>query len=415
MNDKYTLRSYVVGMCTLMMLFVAHTTLIAQTPSSVFVQSIDWSADGTRIAISSREALTIYDMAFNPLVSLPFPNDVNFDLHSAIFSPDGTRLLMGNQILDSTTLQTVLTIVDYILPYSGQWSPDGTEIAFSGADDRELRIYSTFDGQLLRTFSSNEWAAGAEFGPYWSPDGRYFATRAGRDAIYIMDARQGTQIARYEFSYSDILPAIWSPDSSRIALQTNTLVPVSTSGITTLTSRYSMIVFEVSTGRTLAEIPGYGERMMWSPDGKEIAAIQNGAVSLWDASTGAQISSYTFSSYGTRTMEYSPYGGQILIGHFSTRPLSEPSVVDASNRSAAIQRTGIGGLVTILVPVSSPSRLATITAACGLPARTEATLDQQAATDLTAFTAQVAALPDTQIPPGCRADLLAVAAALQAQ
>jgi hypothetical protein len=50
-----------------------------------------------------------------------------------------------------------------------------------------------------------------------------------------------------------------------------------------------------------------------------------------------------------------------------------------------------------------------------LPARTEAALDQQAATDLTAFTAQVAALADTAIPPGCRADLLAVAAALQAQ
>ncbi len=423
MSYKCTLRSCAIGMCTLVMLLVTHTTLIAQSPSSVFVQSIDWSADGTRIAISSREALTIYDMAFNPLVSLPFPIDINFDLQSATFSPDGTRLLMGNQILDSTTLQTALTIVDYILPYSGQWSPDGTEIAFSGADDRELRIYSALDGRLLRTFTSIEWVAGAEFGPYWSPDGRYFVTRAGRDEIYVMDARQGTRIARYQVNATDILPAVWSPDSTRIALEAYTDVPVGspgsspTPGSTTRATRYSTIILEVSTGRTVIEIFGRAARIIWNPDGTQIVGFQGENLNLWDVNTGVLLGSYPFPPSRNGAVEYSLYGGRILMATIprneapaSLQSVSEPIV--PSRTLPAMQQTGEGGLITILIPDPSPGRLASIAAACNAPPALLVNAERDAPQ---ALINQITALPPDAIPPACRADLLAVAEALQAE
>jgi hypothetical protein len=69
----------------------------------------------------------------------------------------------------------------------------------------------------------------------------------------------------------------------------------------------------------------------------------------------------------------------------------------------------VANTLLIAVPDVNPESIQTLTD------QTEAFLDQQAATDLTAFTAQVEALPETAIAPGCRADLLAVAAALQAQ
>lgn len=76
----------------------------------------------------------------------------------------------------------------------------------------------------------------------------------------------------------------------------------------------------------------------------------------------------------------------------------------------------LGGLVQIIVPAPSLERLRLLTERCGMADVTEGALLAQAEmSHLPAFIQQVETLNEDQIPPGCAADLIAVAQALQAQ
>lgn len=107
-------------------------------------------------------------------------------------------------------------------------------------------------------------------------------------------------------------------------------------------------------------------------------------------------------SNSPRNITLSPYGGRLAYGQ----------VFDANS-------TGISPF-QIIVPAPSLERLAAIAALCVQDSATRSAevnnLTRQAPAaldDLPAFVTQVEALPDDAIPPACKADLLAVAAALQ--
>jgi WD40 repeat protein len=373
--------------------------------------AIEWSPDGNRIAVASAEGIRIFDANFRQINfyndPAPDPND-QFAISASrwIFpypswSPDSTRLTAGRVILDASTLQVLQTFDD--TRGLGPWTPDGQYVLASGGGGFAIDWYDVQTGQLARQLTFTD-----IYGPALelsSDNTRFLITTSG--TLRIVNASTGATLAEYTFPYR-VKYAQWSPDGHRVSF-----VAGDTMSRPTLDS---LIVIDSATGEITFQSEPTSESMSfptWSSDGMRIAVrIGPRSITFWDVNSGSVIDTHVApENTSINAISYSPFGGRFAYLVHN----QEISVDTRPQSQSAFQEAYMNGAIQVIAPAPSVERLATITAACGLPARTEAALDQQAATDLTAFTAQVAALPDTQIPPGCRADLLAVAAALQAQ
>jgi Tol biopolymer transport system component len=117
--------------------------------------------------------------------------------------------------------ETRLTYHDYSDDYWPEYSPDGTQIAFTSGrgDDLYYQVYvMNADGTNVRRVTSNQQGHNAESA--WSPDGTQIAFRSNRDGgdweIYVINV-DGTNERRLTYSVgADIDPA-WSPDGTKIA------------------------------------------------------------------------------------------------------------------------------------------------------------------------------------------------------
>jgi WD40 repeat protein len=152
--------------------------------------SLDWSPDGTKIAINC-QTLDVYktwieirDAATGKVLQTLSDPDPTFVTTGALWSPDGTRLLsvggddqVGSKenpviIWDAKTGKQLVKITRH----TGQiwlpsWSPNGTRVA-TGSTDDTTRIWNAETGdELLALSTPNNWSATVG----WSPDGRYLA------------------------------------------------------------------------------------------------------------------------------------------------------------------------------------------------------------------------------------------------
>lgn len=406
-------------------LFISQITF-AQAATSYHYR---WSPDGSRLVVMVQNNTTIvatlYDEQWQPLASRQVPT---IGLH---FSPDGDSLLVSGkpaEIWDSDTLQTVR-----VLPAGAIWSPDGSEIVtYDSGPPRVMKIYSAADGRLLREFTASTAAAwGWPYFPLWSPNGDYFVT-AVSSQLAILDAITGQQVgANYQLD-GDINSYInsynWSSDGTRIAISLIKRVPEGTVGSFPnqgSPGQYylsSIVLLELATGTMTTLRSGLrnpASLLMWSPDDKYIATGLDGTLYIMDSANGNLIESLSlmpnFSIVG-----WSPDGGRLMSGLYNSATYEPTSKDDtavslSAPRSTFVQNQ-LDGLIQIFVPAPSPEKLQAITQACGVQTSVQQSLTAQITTNkLQDFTTQVSALTDAQIPPGCKADLLAVANALLAQ
>ncbi len=141
------------------------------------------------------------------------------------------------------------------------WSPDGERIAFvSNRDSPDLRDQLWImkaDGTDVKKLVPKMPCAR----PLWSPDGKRIAFQSEKDRvnqIFTADATTGkvTQVTDLAVSVSTREPIAWSPDGKRIAF-------VSPFGVCTI----------AADGGKLTDANSYGGDMTWSPDGKQIAFV----------------------------------------------------------------------------------------------------------------------------------------------
>jgi Tol biopolymer transport system component len=137
----------------------------------------DWSPDGTRIATVTGDAIRIarVDGTGTPVT---VGSDLNgFVIDGPFFSPDSSRVMWAKQQLIYIARADGTGSITTITPPNGRplnrpsWSPDGTRIAFSGAD----ATHSNFD-----IFVANADGTGSprsvastptdDFDPVWKPD-----------------------------------------------------------------------------------------------------------------------------------------------------------------------------------------------------------------------------------------------------
>jgi TolB protein len=199
-----------------------------------------WSPDGKRLLFARHEeggtAIRQYVMEPGAPSSLRRVTDRKAPEHGAVFSPDGSRLLMtiitlsgtqGN--LDIVSLAVDGTDLKVVARDRGglshqdwpAWSPDGSKFAFSSTHDKNQEIYVTDrDGGNLARLTQHP---GLDAHPCWSPEGEWIA--------FSTDRWQGLELARMRPDGSQVerlttSPGLndypsYSPDGRRIAFVSN--------------------------------------------------------------------------------------------------------------------------------------------------------------------------------------------------
>ena len=194
------------------------------------VWSVAWSPDGKRIASTGYDrSARIWDaQTGRELVTLD--GDMN-----VAWSPDGKYIATPYitsvnlqrekypiRIWDVQTRQVVDTLEGrWYYPANVTWSPDGTRIAFGGAD-QSVYIWDVQSGQLLHTLpfptlGINEGRPEMVRDIAWSPDGRLLATASEDNRVRIWDAQDGRELAVLIGHARWTSAVAWSPDGTRLA------------------------------------------------------------------------------------------------------------------------------------------------------------------------------------------------------
>jgi Tol biopolymer transport system component len=205
------------------------------------IASADWSPDGTRLAYFefSYEAprtngiyvLNVQTGATRRLTSCGAGCHVQQDLD---WSPDGTKIAYDEDALERIVVMDAdgsnpMTLPTGAVHGSGQpsWSPDGTRIAFSGSRRDASCIYTVeLDGSDL-TVLNEEPGRGGPGSPAWSPDGAKIAFLVNPSTgngfasqVWVMSSDGSDQSLIADFCCSDSWGPVWSPDGRKIAFVT---------------------------------------------------------------------------------------------------------------------------------------------------------------------------------------------------
>jgi WD40 repeat protein len=369
------------------------------------INSIDWSPDGVKLALgysdgtvriidtlTSAETLTFNN--FEVVTALAWsPTDANSVAISGIHIQKSQSEVI---ILDAVTGRTKSIFVTGDSISSLDWSPDGSKlgvakntVTVSFTSRNELQIWDANSGRILISSPSPSIEDNIT-ALAWSPDNKRMAGAITNHTVIIWDASTGAVELTLQGHSDVVLSVEWSPDGTQLA---------TTGSILDNTMR----LWASDTGQNTANFPADFATVKWSPEGHELALAEYLKVRILDPQTGIEILNIATNGLGT-TLVYSPYGGRLAFGGEAQAALGT-SIQSFSN-----------GAVQIIVPAPSPQKLEAITQACGVQPGVQQSLTAQITTNkLQDFTAQVSALTDAQIPPGCKADLLAVAEALMAQ
>lgn len=226
-----------------------------------------------------------------------------------------------------------------------QWSPDGSQIAFSSTRNGRGDIYiMNADGSNVRRLTHH---SAVDADPTWSPDGTriaFVSLRDGNVEIYVVDAAGNNLQRLTQNDYNDF-EIDWSPDGKHIAVSSERGVH----GNIYLIDVQAALQDPTGSGRQqLTDTDAHDAFPAWSPDGSRIAFISdregrgNWEIYVMDAAGGNQ-ERLTYTDAIEGPPSWSPDGTQIVFesdrdGDFEiyvmaadgtdVRPLTENSVQD---------------------------------------------------------------------------------------
>jgi hypothetical protein len=395
----------------------------AQSNQSPFVYAVEWSESGDVLVVVRRDGITVYDRAYQPVSFHPFPPDITFSVPDVVLSPDGSYILVNTEIWRIDTLESVTALQEPdILPYSAQWNPDSTRIAFRTGAGWETRIYNVANGSILRRFSGGVWSKG--FTPTWSPNELYFATLNDFTIVSILDALSGTTITEFPLNVNRIMGMSWSPDSTHLAVQTQSEVPPGTPGSFPMgggrneskSHLISIYIVEALTGSistSIERVPGFVNSLAWNRSGSQIAAETSfDGILIWNTKAGMLEDSFPSPPSSPLSLGFSSLGGRLFLGRNPALPLPSGTLGPFQPMSN-YRQDYLNDVVVMVMPAPSPGKLSDIISQCNLPSEVNQSLESSIdSNDLAGFLQQIGSLSDNQISPDCRDELTAVAEAL---
>ncbi len=265
-------------------------------------------------------------------------------VHSASFSPDGTRVVtaasdMTARVWDATSGK-VLAILrgheDDVIAAS--FSPDGARVV-SVSLDRTARVWDAASGKVMAILPGGDdrvGVASASVSPdltvlhikkvasaSFSPDGARVVTGGPDSAARVWGAASGKVLATLRGHEDDVIAANFSPDGTRV---------VSVSGYG------SALVWDAASGKVLltlrsSKYMGRVASASFSPDSTRIVtALSDSTARVWDATSGkvlatlrgheGAVSSANFSPDGTRVVSVSRDGSALVWDAASGKVLS---------------------------------------------------------------------------------------------
>jgi WD40 repeat protein len=286
---------------------------------------------------------------------------------SVDWSPDGTMLVSGGT---NGLLQVTDPTGNLILNISGltgtigsvTWNPDSNKFAATISDHMTVRVWNVNDpqyasGALLATFTGHE---SIPYSVNWSPDGTLLVS-VGFDEtreIKLWDVVTFNSIPVAEQGTAMLTNVTWSPDSTRLAVASNTGVlifekslnifpyaipdnhrlgpdiPVfaldwSPDGSTIAASYhdYNIRVLDVTSGAALATMQGHSDyinAVAWNPTGTQLAsASQDGTIRVWDAASGTQLTQINKlgNTLATNSIGWNPAGTAFAYGDEAAQPV----------------------------------------------------------------------------------------------
>ncbi len=371
----------------------------------------DWSNDGTKVAVATAKSISVYDSSFQLLVSRPQPDPTESRSFGSL-SPDGTRLATVKEIWDTTTLQSLFQVdAEYPL---GDWNSDGTLISGVALGAKAIVIYDGFTGRLVKTIPTGDILLLSN--PLWSPDNTRFAFKTIGKKLIIVDVPQGKISASYSYEFLIDSGLSWSHDSNKLAYDA---FPEPKPGDSSKRITHSINIVDAANGEIIHTFTGLQDgvrQLLWNPNDTELLSASGfGQINVWDMNSKQLINSYITPHYLLIGIDYSPYGGQVMIGFNLDRDITS-AVRDTFTGQSVFSQPILDSAIQMVVPAPSLEKLKSVTQACQLqPNIQEALISQINANDLNTFETYVSALTNTDMPDGCKADLLAVADALMAK
>ena len=241
-------------------------------------KDVKYSPDGTLIAVASNIGIWIYDaQTYQEVDLLTEHSEV---VWSVAFSPDGQTLAGGNN--GTVKLWNVETgRLKATFKGGGGWimsvafSPDGRTLA--GGDWNELKLWDVETGRLKVTLKGHtDRIEGVAF----SPDGRTLASGSADSTVRLWDVATERLKSTIPGPATQVKSVAYSPDGRTLAIGSWD----SGGG----NPNDSMRLWDVATGRLKSTVPGASSGVAFSPDGRTLASMGLGRLTLLDAHTGQQ-------------------------------------------------------------------------------------------------------------------------------
>jgi WD40 repeat protein len=395
----------------------------SQEPDLTYANAVAWSNDGAMIAVvgirqpATQGYIRVIDVGTGQTLFATDPTPGGFT--SVAWSPNDQFIAVGGYdqaiwIFDvaqqtyTTSLRghaSTVTAVD--------WNFDGTRLVSSGNWDGLTILWDMLNYEQLRIVeASGVFPQDVDF----SINGEYIAIASELGIRIYRTVSETDENPLWYFRELNVASVEWSNAGSQLAFGTQTFQSE------TAPSRRAYAQVYVINWNTGEQVNAWTTQdqsifdVNWSSDDNLLATASiDGFTRIWNVSSGSELNNYSngITRYAV-DINFSPFGGRLAYGGTFAGSELQTATTLQTNTDGSAQLAG--GAVQIVVPAPSPERLQAITDACGLqPAADQALTAEISTQDYAGFTAQLEALPESALPPGCRADLLAVAAALEAQ
>ncbi len=296
-----------------------------------------------------------YTGAWGQSAKLMIPEGNTKELTSAVFSPDGKRVITASKDFTAKVWETksgriLLNLIGHVsIVNLALFSPDGSKIATSSYDG-STKIWDANNGNLLQDlrYETMNRALAPTGAQIFSPDGSKIITTSSAKAI-IWDVQSGKPLQILKGHERSINLAFFSPDGTKVltasedltakywdaqsgqllvtftidtkkiyylAEITDAVFSLDTKTLYTSTKDNAVFMWDVSTGKIIRRLDGHTGQVMsieLSTDGKKIlTASRDGSARLWDAASGAPLTVFKGHTHNAHTAFFSPRGDRIV-------------------------------------------------------------------------------------------------------
>ena len=301
-------------------------TLVSDEIEQSSLKSLQWSPDGKNVRLNYRDLLLKIWNVEKHAVSHKVKGSI-LDVTMGMWDSEGVWLDAANGIYQKVyrSLRKNLTATTKVF-----LSPDGRRVVT--ADKKKIKLWGTKTGAMIyesmiseaidRQFSVHsvslspdgfKVAIGDKSGfrirdlrtgislyqlsgelIAWSPDGSMIATGSYEGSLQLWDSGTGKRLAHLTGLQGMIKSIFWSPDSKSLFTETR-----ADTDVEYLKGEY-VNIWSIHTAKWVLNTKG--RAITWSPDGKQVALVNDGVIELWYVETGQKIGELKFDSSKQKTM-----------------------------------------------------------------------------------------------------------------